>query len=200
VARRSIGARFRSLLPAAAGGLVAGHFLTYVFLAPAGPQRAAFLRQTGHGYFPRAIAVGAALGALAMGASAARGYARSSPTDRRITLRSLAVRFAAIQAIGFIGLEIVERMVVHAPLAGLIGVLPAGFVVETLVAFAVSWLLCATERVVATIVRAVRALRRRRRTRVALLPSSAAATGARLIAIFFGSSVTFRGPPLPSIV
>ena len=197
---RSIGARFRSVLPAAAGGLVAGHFLTYVFLSPAGPQRAAFLRQTGHGYFPRAIAVGAALGAIAMGATAARGFMRSAPASVRISLRSLAIRFAAIQAIGFVALEVVERMVVHAPLAGLIAVLPAGFMVETIVAVAISWLLCATERAVATIVRAVRSVRRRRRATVIAYARRGVTSDRRQLATFFGSSVTFRGPPVLSIV
>ena len=201
MASRSIGARFRSVLPAAAGGLVAGHFLTYVFLTPAGPHRAAFLRQTGHGYFPRAIAIGAALGAIAMGASIARGRMRRAAAGPRIDLRSLALRLALVQALGFVVMEVAERVAIGAPLGGLFTVLPAGFAVEALVAIGVAWILFLTERATATIVQAIaRRAPRPRPTSVSLPSSSAPETFVRPSLRPFGSSVTFRGPPVPSAI
>jgi len=143
----------RALAPAAAGGLVAGHFLTYVFIAPAGPARAVLLQHTGHAYFPRAVAAAAALGALAMGAAAARGVARRHPRSRSLGWRPLAVRMACAQALGFVVLEIVERVIVKAPLGGVAAVLPVGFAVESLVAAAVAAVLCLTVRAAETVAR-----------------------------------------------
>ena len=199
MANRSIATRFRSVLPAAAGGLVAGHFLTYVFLTPAGPQRAAFLRQTGHGYFPRAIAIGAALAAVAMGASVARGRMRRAAAGPRMELRSLAVRLALVQALGFVVMEVAERVAIGAPLGGLFTVLPSGFAVEALVAIGVAWILFLTERATATIVHAIarRTLRPRPIT-ISLQPSSAPEPFVLPSLRHIGSSVTFRGPPVPS--
>jgi hypothetical protein len=187
------------MLPAAAGGLVAGHFLTYVFVAPAGPHRAAFLRQTGHGYLARAVAVAAALSAIAIGTVAARGVARrrSSGTGT-LAMRTLALRFAILQSVGFVLLEIGERLVVHAPLGGLLSVLPLGLAIETLVGGAVAWLLCLTERasqaIAETLVR-----RRRRRVAPRVVPASVVIDVTPALR-FFGSSVSLRGPPFPSFV
>ncbi|TMK19261.1 MAG: hypothetical protein E6G68_06260 [Actinobacteria bacterium] len=183
-------ARFRGSLPAAAGGLVAGHFLTYVFLTPAGPHRAAFLRQTGHGYFARAVAVAAGL---------ARGFVRRRAADAEgLSWRALAVRFAVIQAAGFVVLEIIERLVVHAPLGGLVSVLPVGLCVESAVAALVAAILVATARASESI---ASALVRRRPTRHAGRPAFPLNSCDHSVPAlrFFGSSATFRGPPLPSV-
>ena len=199
MADRSVKARFRALLPAAGGGLVAGHFLTYVFLTPAGSHRAAFLRQTGHGYFARAVAAAAALSAIAMGAAAARGFVRRRAADAEgLSWRALAVRFAVIQAAGFVVLEIIERLVVHAPLGGLVSVLPVGLCVESAVAALVAAILVATARASESI---ASALVRRRPTRHAGRPAFPLNSCDHSVPAlrFFGSSATFRGPPLPSV-
>src|SRR5436190_598913 len=76
--------------------------------------------------------------------------------------RALAIRFAVVQAAGFVILEIVERLVVHAPLGGLVSVLPVGLGVETAVAALVAAILVAAHRATETI---ASALVRRHRTR-----------------------------------
>lgn len=192
--RRPVRATLR-VLPAAAGGLVAGHFLTYVFIAPAGPHRAAFLQQTGHGYFPRAAAAAAALGAIAMGMAAARGMARRhAGSDFSLGWRAMATRFALLQAIGFVLLEIGERLVVRAPLGGLAGVLPVGLAVEVVVAAVVAWMLCVTELASATV---TLALVPRRALRDADTPRPAPHVDLDALPVpsYLISSVTLRGPP-----
>jgi hypothetical protein len=190
----------RTLLPAATGGLVAGHFLTYVFLAPAGPQRAIVLRHTGHAYFPRAIAAAAALGAIAMGIAAARGVARRHAEARSFGCRSLAARMAIVQALGFVTLEIVERMVVHAPMAGVAAVLPVGFAVEALVAAGIAALLCLTAAAAGAVARvlAVRPESLPATPRSVAIPVTS--TDARPFIELLASSVSLRGPPALSFV
>jgi hypothetical protein len=198
VGRRLSDAPRKVLLPAAAGGLVAGHFFTYVFLAPAGSHRAMLLSHTGHAYFPRAIAAAAALGAIAMGAAAARGVARRHAGARTYGWRALAIRMAIVQAAGFVALEIVERMIVDAPLAGMAAVLPVGFAVEVLVAASVAALLCLTVVAAETVVR-VLAKRPERRTSVDAVRVSARADDFHRILELLSSSVSLRGPPEPSV-
>jgi hypothetical protein len=187
-----------AMLPAAAGGLVAGHFLTYVFLAPAGPHRAVLLRHTGHAYFPRAIASAAALGAIAMGAAAARGMARRRAGARSYGWRALAIRMALLQAAGFVALEVVERMIVKAPLNGMAAVLPVGFAVEMLVAAGIAALLCLTVVAVGTVARVVasRIERRAAAPRATGLPTPLGDVHPFLELL--ASSVSLRGPPAPS--
>jgi hypothetical protein len=192
-----VGRRFRALLPAAAGGLVAGHFLTYVVLSPAGPNRAALLRHTGHGYYPRAVTAAAALTAIAMGAAAARGAVRrnlndGSPIDRL----ALPIKFAIVQAIGFVLLEVVERAVAGAPLGGLVDVLPVGFVIESVLAALVVWILTLTERASTTIARSIVGRRPARRVAPRSLARAIESETAAPVLRLLASSVTLRGPPL----
>ena len=184
-----------ALAPAAAGGLVAGHFLTYVFVAPAGPARAAILRHTGHVYFPRAVAAAAALGAIAMGAAVARGVARRHSHAPSLAWRGLALRMAAAQAVGFVILEVVERAIVGAPIGGVAAVLPIGFAVEMLVAAAVAALLCVTVRAAETVARRLSSIAPRR-ARVPLVSGiPARALDVRPALDVLSHSVGVRGPP-----
>ena len=185
------------MLPAAGGGLVAGHFLTYVFLDPAGPHRAMLLRHTGHAYFPRAIAAGAALGAIAMGAAAARGVARRHAGERSYGWRALAIRMAVLQAMGFIALEIVERVIVKAPLSGMAAVLPVGFAVEVLVAAGIAALLCLTVVAAETVAR-VLAKRPERRAFLVVIRTPPLTDDFHRIFELLSSSVSLRGPPARS--
>lgn len=187
-----------AMLPGAAGGLIAGHFLTYVFLAPAGSSRALLLRHTGHSYFPRAVAAAAALGAIAMGTAAARGTARRHAHAPSYGWRALALRMAIAQAAGFVALEIVERMIVHAPLAGIAAVLPVGFAVEALVAAGTAGLLCVTVVAVEAVSRGLAVLRPGRpsvATRSAPVPAGRDDADPFLEPL--SSSVSLRGPPAP---
>jgi hypothetical protein len=188
-----------ALIPAAAGGLVAGHFLTYVLVAPVTAQRAALLRATGHAYFSKAIAAGAALGAIAMGLSAARGWAQRHAGTNELGWRGLALRMGALQLAGFVILEVAERAVVQTSVGGIGAVLPAGFAVETAIACVVAALLCLTVRAAETIARAiaVRWERRISRSPRVAIPRAGDARDPLLDLLSF--SVYVRGPPAPSI-
>jgi hypothetical protein len=201
-----VGSRFRdrfggaprmAMLPAAAGGLVAGHFLTYVFLAPAGSSRAILLRHTGHSYFPRAIAAAAALGAIAMGAAAARGTARRHAHAPSYGWRALAPRMAIVQAAGFVALEIVERVIVHAPLAGIATVLPVGFAVESLVAAGVAALLCLAVVAAEAVAHNLAVRPRRPLVPPPPAPLPAGRDDVDPFLELLSSSVSLRGPPAP---
>jgi hypothetical protein len=186
-------------LPAAAGGLVAGHFLTYVLVAPSTVHRAALLSTTGHAYFSKAIAAAAAFGAIAMGLSAARGWARRFAERPSFGWRQLTIAMALVQLVGFVVLETVERAVVRTSVGGIGAVLPVGFAVEAMVAAAVAALLCLTAGAAASIARAV-AKRRARRPRRAHLPSMPWRRGAARPALdLLSFSIAVRGPPVPSI-
>jgi hypothetical protein len=181
-------------LPAAAGGLVAGHFLTYVLVAPATAHRAALLRATGHAYFSKALAAAAALGAIAMGLSAARGWARRFASRPALGWRELATAMAAVQLAGFVALEILEREIVRTSVGGIGAVLPAGFAVEAAVAAVVATLLCLTVRAAETIARAVSA-RTMRRPRGSISSPAPRVRTVRPILELLSSTIAVRGPP-----
>jgi hypothetical protein len=189
-----------ALLPAAAGGLVAGHFLTYVLVAPVTAHRASLLRATGHVYFSKAIAAAAALGAIAMGLSAARGWARRYEGVGALGWRGLAVRMAGLQLAGFVLLEATERAVVHSSLGGIGAVLPAGFAVETIIAAVVAGLLCVAVRAAETIARAVAPARSRRTHRPVAVPVPSSAVGRKPALDLLASVIPVRGPPAGAVV
>src|SRR5580765_4090696 len=88
---------------AAFGGVVLGHWLTYLISVPGAGAREAFLAQTGHGYWPTAVAVALVFGVAALlgtvvlhvrlGARAA-----TSPHAPWERYRSTALRLAALQS------------------------------------------------------------------------------------------------------
>lgn len=184
-----------AVLPAAAGGLVAGHFITYVLVAPSSANRGALLRSTGHAYFSKAIAVAAAFGAIAMGLSAARGWVRRFAARPSLGWRGLALVMAAVQLAGFVLLETVERAVVRTSVGGIGAVLPTGFAVEALVAAAVAALLCLTVRAAEKIARAIRE-QRAPRVRVPLtVPMPRRVERAHPVLDLLTSCIAVRGPP-----
>jgi hypothetical protein len=132
----------------ALGGLLAGHAMAYAELAPDPRARAAMLAATGHGYLhgTDAIAILAALAGLAI-----VFLGRLTGTrDDRITFRSFAVRMVAFQAIGFVVLEVAERVGAGASLGDLTRALPVGVVFQVTLALLsagfLRWLLRVADR------------------------------------------------------
>jgi Flp pilus assembly pilin Flp len=139
------GRRPRVGLPAlgiAVGGVLAGHWLTYVIVRPDHHDRASLLASTGHGYLATAVEV-ALLAALVAAAMVFLG--RLVREDVTPGFRSLAGRLGTFQIGAFVVLEVAERAVASS-FDGLLAVCLAGTGVQLLVATAAAWLLRRLER------------------------------------------------------
>ena len=147
-------------LAVAVGGVLIGHWLTYLAVAPIAGSRATILHQTGHSYLGLAndLALVAALAALASMFIAQ--LTTPEPSGGVLGVTGRVVRF---QVCAFIGMEVLERVTAGSPLSELIrtGILPIGVAAQVaigiLAAFVIRWLLLAADRVAA-------ALGRRRRS------------------------------------
>lgn len=176
------------LAAAAIAAAVAGHALTYLLTVPAAQARALLLAESGHGYWPTAVAAAVVLGLLSLVSTTARHFlrgfrrpsrapVRGGPAGRPERLERLALRLALLQISIYAVQEVVERLAAGAPVAGVLhdGVLPIGILVQILVACAVALAL-------------------------ALLSHAAEAAGralARLIARPTGAATIYR--PLPGL-
>lgn len=157
--------RLMTLFGTAFAGLVGGHVLGYLTIAPGDAARDLVLSNTGHGYLPRvttlavAAAILAGLGSARLGLLRHRGVAAEGPG-----VKSVAIRLAALQVAGFVVLEILERVVSGAPIAGLVVVLLVGLPAQVVVAWAGSVLLAvitsAARAVAGALARPPRARRR----------------------------------------
>ena len=124
--------RALALLAVASVGLMAGHFLTYLRLAPSSGIRTALLGITGHGYLDTALALVPALVLMSVLYWLAAGALESR--YGRPTLAGTAGALALIQTIGFAGQEVLERLLSGAPLHGLGAVLLLGIPLQLIVA------------------------------------------------------------------
>lgn len=112
----------------AAGGVFAGHWLTYLLMSPDSTARASLLQRTGHGYLPlgselASVAAIVGLAALVLGRLSRRD--EPLPGAGRLTWR-----FATFQVLAFVFMEVIERIGTDAGLGGLIHVLPAGVAIQ----------------------------------------------------------------------
>lgn len=183
--------RALALLAVASVGLMVGHWLTYLNLAPSHGARSALLGITGHSYLDKILAFGPALALMASLYWIASGALRTR--YRWPSLTGTAVALAMIQTIGFAGQEVLERLLSGAPLQDLGSVLPLGIPLQ-LFAAALGALL-------------VNALHKAGRKLGALLngPQARPSTPVRPVvrSISFVSAVPngglrSRGPPAPS--
>lgn len=129
-------------LAIAAGGVLAGHLLTYVVVRPEHHERATLLAATGHGYLGAALEVAMLAAAVAaatvfLGRLLRPGEPRSLPW--------LAPRLAATQIVAFGALEVAERAVAGTA-DGLPAVLLVGGAVQGVLALLASWLVRRLER------------------------------------------------------
>ena len=124
--------RALALLAVASVGLMAGHSLTYLRLAPSHGIRTALLGITGHGYLDTALALVPALALMSILYWLAAGALESR--YGRPTLAGTAGALALIQTIGFAGQEVLERLLSGAPLHDLGSVLLLGIPLQLIVA------------------------------------------------------------------
>jgi len=106
--RRLAALRVLTLAGMGAAGLIAAHALDYLIVVPDGVHRGEILRETGHGYMPKAVLIAIAAGVIAGLAGLVLGSSRNGRTQASV--RTTATRLAAVQIFGFIGLEVVERL------------------------------------------------------------------------------------------
>ena len=178
----------------AVGGVLAGHWLTYLVVAPLAGSRATILHQTGHSYLGMAndLALVAALAAMAsMFIAQLAGPAPAGP------LLGITGRVVRFQVCAFVALEVLERLTAGSPLSELIrsGILPIGVAAQVTVGFlaalAIRWLVRTADRVAAALGRV--AGPPRRDVARPLLPEPI------FVAIFpHLSAAGVRGPP-PSV-
>lgn len=104
-----------TLFGTALAGLLGGHVATYLLVEPAHHARDALLHRTGHGYLSAVMAVGLALGLIAVLSAVAAGYrrGRSVAGDHVATVPSWRTLFA-LQGLSFVAIEVVERLVTGA--------------------------------------------------------------------------------------
>jgi hypothetical protein len=131
-ARRHLGA---IAVGVAAAGVLIGHWLTYGVESPNAAGRAQMLARTGHSYLHLANDVGLALGLTALVSLTISEL--SSPTEPR-SFGWFASRLALVQTVTFGSMEVVERLVAHAPLATLLhgGLIVVGVLIQVAVAAA----------------------------------------------------------------
>jgi hypothetical protein len=152
------------------------------------------LRQTGHSYLPKAIVAAAALGAIAMGLSAARGAAQRHADRAALGWRGFALRLFVLQAAGLVVLEGTERLIVGAPVGGVAAVLPIGIAAVAVVAAAVAGLLCLTVHAATSLARTL-AKDAIPRPAASVVPTTR--RDVRPVLDLLSSCISGRGPPVP---
>ncbi len=176
-------------LGVAVGGVLAGHWLTYLAVSPSAHERAVILHDTGHSYLDLVSDI-ALVAALVAFASIFLSRLTKRSTDDGV---SVTQRMIAFQVSAFLGMEVLERVATGAALAGLFQahLLPLGIAaqigVASLAAAAIRWLLRLADRVASL---ATGAEAPQRQVAAYALPTGAfAPTGREL----FATGV--RGPP-----
>jgi hypothetical protein len=180
---------------AVGAGLALSHWLAYLIAVPHAHQRERLLEHTGHGYWPVAAAVVAALGLVALVVTGARAVAQARDADvGQPRLGQLVARLAGMQLPAFVLLEATERLASGA--ADLAFVLQDPFLVglglQLLVATVLGVLLSRFARAAARIARILLRCKFRGRSAAPLLPAPSTAMPARLLGL---AAVGVRGPP-----
>jgi hypothetical protein len=139
------GFRALSLAGLSAAGLVGGHAVGYLLIAPDPHHRAALLAGTGHGYMPSLSWVLVACGVAALVAGVASGYLRGRPFHGSgRTMRKLL----PVQAAAFLLIEVLERLHSGASLRTLsVSLLVVGVFIQLLVGVLVVLLVAALEKI-----------------------------------------------------
>jgi hypothetical protein len=144
-------------LAIAVGGVLVGHWLTYMAVAPIAGSRTTILHQTGHSYLGLANDLALVAVLAAMASMFIAQLTTPEPAGYLLGITGRVVRF---QVCAFIALEVLERVTAGSPLSELIrsGILPIGIAAQLaigfLAAFAIRWLLRTADRVAAALGRA----------------------------------------------
>ncbi len=124
--------RALALLAVASVGLMAGHSLTYLRLAPSASGRTALLQASGHTYLDKAMAFAPALALMCALYWLFAGFLKHR--NGRPAPLGTAAALAAIQILGFGGQEVIERLLSGAPLHHIGSVLLLGVPLQLIVA------------------------------------------------------------------
>lgn len=151
------GSRLRGfpVFAAAMAGLVLGHTISYLIAVPDPHQRQFVLQETGHGYMPALTQVALMAAVAGVAAVVARAFGRRGEGTQ--TFPALARTLAVVQVVAFVGQEVLERLVAHAPLhtLGHDHVLATGVVVQVAIALVAArillWIARASARLAAAI-------------------------------------------------
>lgn len=182
-------------LAVAGGGVLIGHWLTYLVEVPEPQARTALLAATGHGYLNIAGELATALLAFSVAAAFLGSLLRVGAGPR--PGRALAIRLALVQVGAFAAMEVVERLVSGSPLGDFVrgGLLPVGAVANIAVALvgavALRWILRAADRVAAAVPGGGVAPAVRRGTLAVRLPVTLSRPRHRTL-----GAIPVRGPPL----
>ncbi len=122
----------------AVGGVLAGHWLTYLVVRPEHHGRAELLASTGHAYLGVAVEAGV-LVVLVAAAGAFLGRLTGGG-ERTPRFRSLTTGLWGFQLVAFLLLETAERAVAGS-FEGLVAVAVVGAVMQLIVAIGTAWLL-----------------------------------------------------------
>jgi hypothetical protein len=176
----------------ALGGLLVAHAVTYLLAVPDPYHRDLVLRRTGHGYLPTLVEV--ALVGLVAGAAILVSRALGSRSGSEPRLLALSARLALIQTVAFVGQEVLERLVAHAPLAELTNdhVLVVGVFAQVVVALAGAALLRGLGRASDRVATLGVALRRVTRPRAFLALAIESQRASRIAVL---RTVSVRAPP-----
>jgi hypothetical protein len=151
------------LVAVASGGVVLGHWLSYLLGLPSAHLRAEVLRATGHGYWQSGVEMAVALVVVALAAIAVRQFRAASAVGLPAVdgPGRVALRLAGIQVLGFSTLEMGERIAAGAPVSGMLQhhLFVLGLLVQVAVAAAVAVILFLFCRAVGVIARALAAPR-----------------------------------------
>lgn len=141
--------RLLALAGVASAGLLGGHSLTYLSLASSAGSQSAVLESSGHGYMDKATVLAAVLALMAFLFWIADGALKSR--NRRPSLAGTAMVLGLVQVLGFVGQELLERLIAGAPMQDLGSILLVGLPLQLIVAsvgaFVVTVLRKAGERI-----------------------------------------------------
>jgi hypothetical protein len=177
----------------AAASVVFAHWLAYAVAIPRYSLRRTVLEATGHGYWVIAVKLAVVILATGLGALAIREWRARSEGQPSMGYTSVALRLVSLQVVGFLAMEIVERVAAGHAVSSILDqhLLPIALALQVLVACVGALLVCLLAR--ATDV-AWRRLRRRRPVRTIVLVLGASSPPPRPSLLLEGAGGV-RGPP-----
>ena len=144
--RSNLAVRAVTILGLGLAGLVGGHALGYGVAVPDDLHRTILLDATGHGYMPSASRFAIMLGIAAVITGILAGYLHRPATSQPAFMK-VAGRMALLQCLGFVVLEVAERIVASASMSTLsLSVLLVGLLSQAVVAFVLALLIVGLRR------------------------------------------------------
>jgi hypothetical protein len=193
--RRSL--RSQRVEGAAFGGVVLGHWLTYVLALPSGHLRHEVLASSGHGYWPLGVKLGVAFTVISLASIVARQARAALGRDLSDVdgPGRVALRLAGLQVLGFVSLEVAERVAAGAPASTMFEhhLFLLGLLVQVAVAAALAVVLFLFSRAAATVAQALASPRYPRAARRSFLAPLLWVPAPVVLA----GAAAPRGPPTP---